>query len=79
MKRNGYDKKIIIEKEVEVYEKCEKVNIPLLEEDTAAIENLNKPITCWYEIDLNNKQTIIGYDDDGPAEIIFYPAKGGKE
>ena len=77
--RSGYDKEIILEKEIEVSEKCEKVSIPLLEEDTSIIENINKPITYWYEIDLNNEQTVIGYDDDGPAEIIFYPAKGGKE
>ena len=76
-KRSGYDKELLLEKEIEVTEQCEQVDITLLEEDTSKIEDINKPIIYWYEIALNESQTIIGYDDDGPAEIIFYPAKGG--
>lgn len=76
-KRSGYDKELLLEKEIEITEQCDKVNIPLLEEDTSKIEDINKPITYWYEIALNEAQTVVGYDDDGPAEIIFYPAKGG--
>lgn len=74
--KKGYDKEIVLEKEVEVTEVCETVSISLTEEDTDFGEDINKPVTYWYEVDLNNQQTIIGYNEDGPAEFILYPAKG---
>ena len=76
--KKGYNKDIIFEKEVEVIEEKEEISINLLEEDTIIGEDINKPVTYWYEIALNEIQTIVGYDDDGPAEFIVYPAKGGK-
>ena len=36
-------------------------------------EMLNKQVEYWYEIELNNDETIIGYDDDGAKKLILYP------
>ena len=74
--KKGYDKNIVLEKEIEITEQCENVLISLSEEDTTFGDDINKPVTYWYEIDLNNEQTIIGYSEEGPAELILYPAKG---
>lgn len=69
---------IVFEKEIEVEETIETVIIPLSAEETKIGEEINKPETYWYEIDLNNEQTIIGYNEEGPAQFILYPAKGGE-
>ena len=36
-------------------------------------EMANKPIEYWYEIELNDDETIIGYDEDGAKKLILYP------
>lgn len=74
--KRGYDKDIILEKETEIEEETENVLISLSAEETTIGEDLNKPVTYWYEIDLNNEQTIIGYNENGPTELVLYPAKG---
>ena len=33
----------------------------------------NKPVTYWYDLVLNETNTIIGYDEDGAKKIIVYP------
>lgn len=56
------------------------VDIELLQDDTTIGELINKPVTYWYEIQLNPDtapQTIIGYDQYGAKEFILYP-EGGK-
>lgn len=60
-------KKIIIEKEAEL------VQINLSSEDTKLGVAVNKPVDYWYEIVLNNNQTILGYDDRGAKKITLYP------
>lgn len=42
-------------------------------EDMKIGEMLNKQVEYWYEIELNNDETIIGYDDDGAKKLILYP------
>lgn len=34
---------------------------------------INKPVEYWYEVELNDSQTVIGYDDQGPKIIVLYP------
>ena len=56
-----------------------KVVFSFSEDDTSTIgEAISKPTTYWYEISLNGDQTVLGYDDDGPKEMIIYPAKVGE-
>lgn len=66
---------ILLDKEVNVEEMSDLVDICLTEENTSIGEIINKPMTYWYEISLNETQTVVGYDDDGPAELILYPAQ----
>ena len=57
-----------------------EVDIVLTKEDTKIGELISKPITYWYEVELNpetNPQTIIGYDDiEGAKLFILYPEGG---
>lgn len=32
----------------------------------------NRPITYWYEITLSG-ETVLGYDENGPKQLILYP------
>lgn len=67
------DKQAILTKEVTVENEADNIDISLTSEETKLGEIVNKPITYWYEIELNDNQTIIGYDEDGAKELILYP------
>src|SRR5574344_767540 len=71
---------IVLTKDTTVATQGTSVDIELQSTDTRIGELINKPVTYWYEVELNpdgNSNTIIGYDDDGPKEFILYPeAKG---
>lgn len=77
--KNGYDKKPLMTKTIEVTEETEIVDIPLTEEDTTFGNPVNKETIFWYDITLNNDLTIVCYNEDGPKEFIEYPAKGDGE
>ena len=70
---------VFLDKEINIEEITSVIDICLTEKDTSIGEVINKPITYWYEISLNETQTVVGYDDDGPAEFILYPAQIKKE
>ena len=71
---------VVLRKEVEVEEDTKEIEIPLLSSDTKIGDIINKPITYWFEVELNPDteqcQTIIGYDKDGAKEFILYPESG---
>ena len=78
--KNGYTKEPVLEKDFEVDEATEQVNIVLNEEDTLFAPESNKALTYWYDISLNETQTIVGYSsENGPKLFIITPAKGGNE
>lgn len=78
--KNGYTKEPVLEKDFEVDEATEQVNIELDEEDTLFAPESNKALTYWYDISLNETQTIVGYNsENGPKLFIITPAKGGNE
>lgn len=63
-------------KDFDVTEETEIVPIKLTGEDTKIGDITHKPVTYWYEVEINpgiNSQTIIGYDTDGPKLFIVYP------
>ena len=47
--------------------------ISLTREDTLIGEPINKPVTYWYELTLNDSQSFVCYDEDGAKEFILYP------
>lgn len=71
--KRGLDKQAILTKEITVEAETEKIDISLSSDETKFGEIVNKPVTYWYEIELNDNQTIIGYDEDGAKELILYP------
>lgn len=71
--KNGLNKDPLIDKEITLEEPKEMVIINLTSEETKIGEMLNKEITYWYEIELNNNQTIFGYDSNGAKEFILMP------
>lgn len=75
-----FDKKnyadVILKKVVEVAEACTSVLIPLTSQDTTIGELINKPVKYNYEISIDDTDTVIGYDEEGPKEFILYPEGG---
>lgn len=46
----------------------------ILSSEATKIGNIvSKPVEYWYEVELNDSQTVIGYDDEGPKTILLYP------
>lgn len=68
----------VLIKEVEVNETSESVSIDITSEETKLGDLINKPVEYWYEIELNEEYTVIGYDDDGAKKLMLYP-EGSKE
>lgn len=67
---------IKLRKDITVEEECISVTIKLGKEDTKIGEIINKPVEYHYEIEVNpdgDRQTIVGYDDDGPKIFRLYP------
>lgn len=66
------EKNALIYKLIVVESETDSVDISFTKEETSIGEILNKPVTCWYEIQLNDN-TIIGYDEEGAKKFIVYP------
>lgn len=77
--KSGYDKEPLLSKEITVDTAGYSVDIPLTEEDTTFGNISNKAVTYWYDITLNDDNTVVCYNENGAKEFIQYPAKGGEE
>lgn len=67
---------VLLQKDVEVREETQSVNIYLGKNDTKIGDVISKPTNYWYEIELNpntTPQTIVGYDEDGEKLFVLYP------
>lgn len=71
--KNGLNENAILLKEISATEGSETLDIHLSSSETKIGELINKPAEYWYEIELNNKYTIIGYDEDGAKIFRLYP------
>lgn len=69
--RNKLNEDAVLLKEYTIDEAKTKVTLNFDKDDFVIGDLINKPVTYWYEIQLNNN-TIIGYDDDGAKEFILY-------
>lgn len=75
VKKGQYDS-IILVKDVIISSESSTAEISLSSTDTRIGEIINKPVTYWYEIELNPEtapQTIIGHDKHGPKLLCLYP------
>ena len=81
--KKGYTKEEIFRKDYTLREigftvPTEYPEIPLTKEDTKKFELLDKSVTYWYDIVLNDTTTILGFmkdDDDklGASNIVVMP------
>ena len=72
---------VVFQKEYTIPQESEFAYITLTETDTRIGEVINKPVTYWYEIEYNENQTPIGYDEEKAKLFILYPEapnKGGE-
>lgn len=69
----GMDKPPILSKEIIPIVGATSVDIDIPGSKMKIGEMTNKPIEYWYEIELNDEETIIGYDEDGAKKLILYP------
>ena len=77
--KKGFDKPPLLSKNITIDTSSDEATISLTENDTTFGEIPNKEIEYWYDITLNNSQTVIGYDKSGAKLFIMYPAKGAGE
>lgn len=76
-KQKDLNGKALLLKEIEISSETSNVEISLTNDETKLGNIINQPMDYWYEIELNNKYTVIGYDEDGAKIIRLYP-EGGK-
>lgn len=69
----GLNEEPLLSKVVYINEETVIVRIEISPLETKIGEMINKAITYWYEIELNDASTILGYDEDGAKELILYP------
>ena len=73
---------VVLEKDFPITAYAQKVQIYLSGDDTKIGEVISKPVTYWYEVELNplnEPQTIIGYDEDGAKVFMLFPEGADKE
>lgn len=68
--------RVVLIKDILVESDTTSVEISLSREDTKIGNFISKPVTYWYEVELNpdtTPQTFIGYDANGPKLFVLYP------
>ena len=71
--KKGMDKSPVLQKEFIPTVGSTILDIDIPGSEMKIGEMANKPIEYWYEIELNDDETIIGYDEDGAKKLILYP------
>ena len=71
--KNKMSDKAVLIKEINIAESSQSVVIRLDSNETKIDNLINKPVEYWYEIELNDEYTIIGYDDAGAKVLMLYP------
>ena len=61
--KKGYDKTPLFSKVVTVESATTTVYIPFHEEDTDFVPEINKKNQYWYDVTLNETNTIVGYEN----------------
>lgn len=71
--KNRFTDPAVLEKEITVEQATESISITCLSEETKIGDYINKPVDYWYEIELNGKNTVLGYDNMGAKIFRLYP------
>lgn len=75
--KKGYEEEPLLDVSRTVESATTSVVLNVTGEQNQFSGDINKPVTYWYEISLNEDKTIIGYDEDGAKLFIVYPAEEG--
>jgi hypothetical protein len=57
----------------DIFKKYPKLDDYLAVKNGMSTTDNNRFLRFWYEVELNGSDTIIGYDLDGPKQLILYP------
>lgn len=71
--KKGLDQLPVLSKKFTAIAGETTINIDISSEEMKIGEFANKPIVYWYEIELNNEITLVGYDEDGAKRLILLP------
>lgn len=72
-KKKTLEEQPILNKSITVSQETDNVDIELTSTDTKIGDIKNYPVDYWYEIELNDNQTLIGYDEEGAKILKLYP------
>ena len=75
-KAGGLNLNPILEKTINVQQDTDTITIELTGQDTTIGKPTNHELTYWYQVDINDKQTILGFENKTAPEFIIMP-KGG--
>lgn len=70
---DGLENPPVLSKIFEVTEETPIVTISLTSQETKFGPMKSEEITYWYEIEKIGDETPLGYDENGPKELILYP------
>lgn len=71
--KRGLDMPPIFQKSITVEQETDNIDLEITSSDTKIGDMKNAPVDYWYEIELNNNQTLIGYDEEGAKILTLYP------
>lgn len=71
--RNGFNKCPLLFKTIEIEKATDICHIELTKEDTTIGDLINREVEYWYEIQYNDNETVLGYDEDGAKIFMLYP------
>lgn len=67
------DDKALLIKEITATGGETSIDISFTSTETKIGNLINKPVEYWYEIELNNRYTVVGYDETGAKILMLYP------
>lgn len=71
--KNGYTKEEVFRKDFIIQEETPYPEIKLSGNETKWGQIKNKKAVYWFDVVLNDTQTIMGYSDEGAAKIYLLP------
>lgn len=74
--KKGYDAEPLIYKKITIEEVSELCNIPLASDETKIGDYIVKNKEYWYEVTLNDSETILGHNDNDEAQIFWLMPEG---
>lgn len=72
-KKSKMNDNAVLLKEINATANTDTLTITCTSEETKIGELINKPVDYWYEIELNDEYTVLGYDENGPKILKLYP------